>query len=853
MRKSKSNRRSSSNTVPSFDTTLLDPSDLRSEEALQGVIRTLEGHLRFLDEDGRARLVDDLLDIQNGFEFVMAVLRDDIASQIISWIVKSFPSKAGWYLDSPQAYLTERLAEYLRAAPGPLAGLTNERRSAFKKAKPCLQIIHEMLTADGYFAQQPTSRRRKRKDSRKGTGNSHARAFQDLSEVIPTTREEALSLESILLNKQKETLQAFLEILKDVRYQETFKAIYVSAEFIRLRASNAPRVMFSSREREENDSFGCNSPDKRKHSEPIEGFGGWKVLISDRADGALRILHWKDFRLFGLILEQLRELSHGRFSEDIQFLLTNENIPIHIYHAGVSRDTVIINVNAALRIKVWSSFREYCILATKYPIVLVLWILDIEPRSNINLNFWDLAAKALSMFGAEYIRRCSVRSTRPHGSAAISPVTFPPAPDPRIEENEDEHTGRYVFDVEVSPEARKGFTCQIVKTDRALVPALETLMNYRGSRSIVDIMTNTKESSYLSTSSQQEVVTRLPTVYTTQEGPMGEKTTHIFRLHHPSHTADPRRTLLEDVGEASQLLGQNRRTSIHTHSEVCSSTVSMSSMIRTPEIGLPDVQDVPKLDARKGIPSMALSSVLRTDSSHDRAGDSSLIDIFDTISIGDMFKEQETSIEYSYTEFHHEAARVIQRAIRRKRNRQSVQPTHGLQIRKNEVYQQYFQATKYIGWLSPRHKLLFLGALPHLLFCVKEIRTFAQKQKSKAKKSMLTSASTKDLGILSLDDATKLVKVAERLYRELEPGSDIHWKKDWNGLEAAVKKLSEIMENSDTKVSEPLRHDFEVGSRATHKAVVLLLNDDGGREKVEVVPSRIDQSTPQLEFGFQIW
>lgn len=61
------------------------------------------------------------------------------------------------------------------------------------------------------------------------------------------------------------------------------------------------------------------------------------------------------------------------------------------------------------------------------------------------------------------------------------------------------------------------------------------------------------------------------------------------------------------------------------------------------------------------------------------------------------------------------------------------------------------------------------------------------------------------------------------------------------------------MENSDTKVSEPLRHDFEVGSRATHKAVVLLLNDDGGREKVEVVPSRIDQSTPQLEFGFQIW
>lgn len=187
---------------------------------------------------------------------------------------------------------------------------------------------------------------------------------------------------------------------------------------------------------------------------------------------------------------------------------------------------------------------------------------------------------------------------------------------------------------------------------------------------------------------------------------------------------------------------------------MCSSTVSMSSMIRTPEIGLPDVQDVPKLDARKGIPSMALSSVLRTDSSHDRAGDSSLIDIFDTISIGDMFKEQETSIEYSYTEFHHEAARVIQRAIRRKRNRQSVQPTHGLQIRKNEVYQQYFQATKYIGWLSPRHKLLFLGALPHLLFCVKEIRTFAQKQKSKAKKSMLTSASTKDLGILSLDDAT---------------------------------------------------------------------------------------------------
>ena len=61
------------NTQSTSDTTtLLDPASLKSEEAFEGAIRTFESYLLFLDDEGRAKLLDNLLDLVNGFEFIIA-------------------------------------------------------------------------------------------------------------------------------------------------------------------------------------------------------------------------------------------------------------------------------------------------------------------------------------------------------------------------------------------------------------------------------------------------------------------------------------------------------------------------------------------------------------------------------------------------------------------------------------------------------------------------------------------------------------------------------------------------------------------------------------------------------------
>lgn len=55
-----------------FDLSLLKPTSLKSEGAFQGAIRTFESHLLFLDNESRAKQLDALLGLTNGFEFVMA-------------------------------------------------------------------------------------------------------------------------------------------------------------------------------------------------------------------------------------------------------------------------------------------------------------------------------------------------------------------------------------------------------------------------------------------------------------------------------------------------------------------------------------------------------------------------------------------------------------------------------------------------------------------------------------------------------------------------------------------------------------------------------------------------------------
>ena len=71
MPKGKHTRRSSHDT-PGFDLDLLDPASLKLEAAFESAIRTFESHLLFLDDDSRAKLLDSLLNLKHGFEFVMA-------------------------------------------------------------------------------------------------------------------------------------------------------------------------------------------------------------------------------------------------------------------------------------------------------------------------------------------------------------------------------------------------------------------------------------------------------------------------------------------------------------------------------------------------------------------------------------------------------------------------------------------------------------------------------------------------------------------------------------------------------------------------------------------------------------
>lgn len=62
----------STKSLHGFDMFLLDPVVLQSEDSFEGAISTLESYLQFLDDEKKARLLDDLLLVSNRLEFVFS-------------------------------------------------------------------------------------------------------------------------------------------------------------------------------------------------------------------------------------------------------------------------------------------------------------------------------------------------------------------------------------------------------------------------------------------------------------------------------------------------------------------------------------------------------------------------------------------------------------------------------------------------------------------------------------------------------------------------------------------------------------------------------------------------------------
>lgn len=109
------------------------------------------------------------------------------------------------------------------------------------------------------------------------------------------------------------------------------------------------------------------------------------------------------------------------------------------------------------------------------------------------------------------------------------------------------------------------------------------------------------------------------------------------------------------------------------------------------------------------------------------------IEEIDFSNFGGFVTQPQPFTEIEYTNIHHEAVRVIQRTVRRVILNQSGSARSTLESRRTETYQQYLQASKYMVWRSRKYKHVFLGALPHLLLCTREVRMYVRGQKAELK------------------------------------------------------------------------------------------------------------------------
>lgn len=71
--------------------------------------------------------------------------------------------------------------------------------------------------------------------------------------------------------------------------------------------------------------------------------------------------------------------------------------------------------------------------------------------------------------------------------------------------------------------------------------------------------------------------------------------------------------------------------------------------------------------------------------------------------------------------------------------------------------------------------------------------------------------------------------------KELEPKSDIHWRRDWGRIEGVAQQVLDIVHHFPPEVWDPLKNDLEIGYNATIRGVALLALDTEAVPGVEEV------------------
>ncbi|KII86508.1 hypothetical protein PLICRDRAFT_44106 [Plicaturopsis crispa FD-325 SS-3] len=159
------------------------------------------------------------------------------------------------------------------------------------------------------------------------------------------------------------------------------------------------------------------------------------------------------------------------------------------------------------------------------------------------------------------------------------------------------------------------------------------------------------------------------------------------------------------------------------------------------------------------------------------------------------------------------AARIIERTYHQYVSRRTRATANGLAGTRFIIWNDCYQESQKMDWPHRYYRILFLGALPHVLVCLQTLQARVHASKAKVKRRMSKAQHIELEELMTLQtEVSTLFQAVNKLQKALDPKSSLHCRRDLGQLKMHVCKVQELCQHPilGHVVQQELQHDLKI-------------------------------------------
>ncbi|KAK0232768.1 hypothetical protein IW262DRAFT_22523 [Armillaria fumosa] len=403
---------------------LFSPEKLTSTDVLERALQELQC---ILTKDNFKHVFQELLDNESPNILLLILSSLSETTSMTSWFLESFPSEAEDYDVTVHYKTISCLSTELLSSPFVAdKDLCARYYEAAQIAPKVLQYLDSFLHSTDIRTQHHNKKGKAKPSQWKllpvnrddGATTLVGKYFNVLDVDIPKTSSQAYILVDHILQSQQNTLKL---LHRPEIYTSLKERFIISASPTELE-KNTSGTLDKLRS-----AYPMVQPMKSAlYFDTAEGFGSWTVVISTNAGNVLRKAYKKNPPAFNAIIEKIKELSCGIFTDDNQKRLCGSATEVPVFAAKISRSVRLIY--------------QIDIIPGDDRETQAIKIFGICTQAQIDKHphQWSSISSQLRRKGKEYQKRCAVRENADQASKDIfTPAFFPSLPEVSPSEIED--------------------------------------------------------------------------------------------------------------------------------------------------------------------------------------------------------------------------------------------------------------------------------------------------------------------------------------------------------------------------------------------------------------------------------